>query len=468
MSILSLSLLSITFVAIYFALLLYPHKHDGRTPIINGYGAFFITLSINIVFPATLSIAFQKGFLYWAQPYSYSTYINDALLITILSILSFCLGFLAIRRATVSGARKTTRTTAPQSAESTPISPGAVSILWAIVGIGLLLKLWALTQIGIGPELIARMSGSIRRGMTLTGQEGSLTHYIVLLSTISEAAAALLFTVSLRHRRRVLLTVIIALACMAMTFILSGKRSTFILPLILMICSYSALRRPLTISALPLIILGIISFGMATLLFRIIAPQNAIGNVLDYRTIGNGSLTEFYLYSMEFSGFDMLVRSIAQSEQISDILGGRANAIYSAFFEPFLYVVPRGLWADKPELFIDISHGFYAATVGGGLTGSVGLSATLIGYAYLLGGPFGVAFSFACLGVLSSWIDRYNSATIGHLLIRSIGIVLVFTMFRQGSLGWVFLIFVQNMAPAIAVWTMFTLANKRARIRHTI
>ena len=156
----------------------------------------------------------------------------------------------------------------------------------------------------------------------------------------------------------------------------------------------------------------------------------------------------------------MLVRSVGQADQIADMFGGRLIAFYRAFLEPFLYIVPRAVWPDKPASFVDLAHGFYSATFSGGLTGRVGFGATLIGYANLLGGPFAVAFSFLVLGLFSGWVDRPRGDGLPALVFKTVGIVIIFTLFRQGSLGWVFLIFTQTMIVVSMVWIAFIIVSR--------
>lgn len=466
MNLAALGLICLIAFGNYAAFQLQPNRPNGRPEIVNAFGIVLIALALNIVLPAALSNISKGGVLVWARPFSNSTEMIQALLITLLALGAFCLGFgfycsLLASSATGGPLRS------PPTAVSGPmrISPNAVTMLWILVGFGLLLKLIALVQIGVGPELIARMSGAIRQGMNQVSTESRMTSYLVLASAVADAAAAMLVLLALKTRRRLALAVAVALFCISLTFILSGKRSSLLLPLVLMISAFTAYRRPITVRSLPVVLVALLSFGMATLMLRILAPQSAIGSVLDYRLLGGGSLVDFYLYSPEFAGFDMVVRSVGQGDQIADMFGGRAIAFYRAFLEPFLYVVPRAIWPGKPDSFVDLSHGFYSATFGGGLTGLVGLGGTLIGYANVLGGPFAVAGSFIGLGLLSGWIDRDRGDGVPALVFKAIGIVLAFTMFRQGSLGWTFLIFFQTMSPTILTWILFLLINSLGHSR---
>jgi hypothetical protein len=463
MNLAALGLISLIVLGLYAAFQLQPNRYHGRPEIVNAYGIVLIALALNIVLPAALSHIAKDGVLVWARPFSNSPHVIEALLITLVALASFCLGF-GVYRAVPSLAGPTPKRVLPvKRLIPETVSRDAVNLLWSLVVVGVMLKLAALVQIGIGPDLIARMSGSIRSEMIQTGNEGVATTYLVLISTMAEAAAAMLFAISIKNRRRILLAITLTLACLTLTFILSGKRSTMILPLALVICAFTTIRHPITVRSLPLVFVVLLGFGMGTLLLRILAPQSAIGNVLDYRLLGGGSLVDFYLYSPEFAGFDMLVRAVGQADQIIDMFGGRAVAFYRAFFEPFLYIIPRAIWMDKPDQFVDLAHGFYAVTFSGGLTGQVGFNATLIGYSHVLGGPFAVAASFFALGLVAGWIDRPRIPDYSGLVFKAIGIVFIFTLFRQGSFGWTFLIFVQTMAPALLTWMIFLTLNSVGR-----
>lgn len=468
MNVVSIFLVTLLAVTSFLLLRLQPAKHSGSPEIVNAMGVFVIAVTLNITFPALLSVVLNNGDLVWAREYSNTGYVQTALLNVFLSLLAFALGYraIALKQRRAEQPRSTKISAQPTVKTARPL---ALQALWIILAIGLALKLIALMQIGIGPDLIARLSSSVRRELAVVGAESDVTQNFIFFSTIADAAAAMLLASALKERRRLLVVVGATLLCLAATYFLSGKRSMLILPMVLVVCAFATFRRPITARSLPLVFVVILGFGMMTLLLRILAPQTAIGNFIDYGLLGDGSLVDFYLYSPEFASFDMLVRAMAQDQEVISLLGGRGIAFYRAFIEPFLYIIPRAVWPDKPMMFTDISHAFYALTFGGIINDQTpGLAATLVGYASVLGGPVAVIVAFVLLGWLASLVDRAEARSYAGLAIRAVGIVLVFQLFRQGSVGWVFLLFVQTMAPVIGVWLLFLWMNgpmTRRRVR---
>ena len=181
--------------------------------------------------------------------------------------------------------------------------------------------------------------------------------------------------------------------------------------------------------------------------FRIFLPAS-LGNIaIDLRAVhwAQGSTLSFYFRSLEFSGFELLTLSISAPERILQVLGGYWATLYKANLEPFLYIVPRVLWSGKPTQFLDISHGVAIVVFGGGIGRNVfGIAPLLVGTSWIMGGILGLSGAFSGLGWLSAKFDlfirRRQSPNTIEILIYANMLVLVFEIFRQGTLGWIFLL----------------------------
>ncbi len=208
---------------------------------------------------------------------------------------------------------------------------------------------------------------------------------------------------------------------------------------------------------------------MLTLFARIFLPAEATGSHVEMRGgAAGGSAILFYFYSLEFAGFDMLVRCIHNRDAIGDSLGGHARAFYVSTIEPFTYIIPRAIWPDKPSVYLDVSHALFADTFGGGVAPGTGLAATAVGNSYVMGGLFGAILAMACIGAVAALADRTlhraHTPSARLALLYTVAIVLTFQLFRQGSLGWTFLTFVQLMAVPTLTWILLTQGTLKRRI----
>lgn len=441
-------LLSVITLALLSAFWMAPREGASAPGLLNCLCVVLLAAFVNLIVPVWLAFTLRGGMLTWAAPYSDPATVRTALLYVGIGLGSFILAYAAFRssspRSQIQGGASWDRVERSRT------------LLWAIVWAGLGLKLFALAQVGIGPDLFTRLSRTARTTGQLRGAEGNLRTYIIIASTAADAASGALLALQLRAKKHVPQYAMLTAALSGLTYLLSPKRSALLLVIVFCGCAVNRLRHRLTLKDLPGALLAITGFGMLTLLFRILAPNRAAGTVVDLRQIqySHGSILQFYLFSPEFASFDMVARSVVQSGTILDALGGRAEALYRANIEPFLYIIPRALWPGKPDYFVDLSHGFYVATFGGGLSESTsGIAATMIGYGAVLGGPIAILVSMGVLGAIAAALDS-ATANDGYVATvwKAFTLVIAFQMFRQGSIGWVFLGVVQNMAPAMLVW----------------
>jgi hypothetical protein len=437
------------------------------TSIVNARALVLITFYMNLVFPATLSILFNGGQLTWASSFSNVESIRTGLIYVLGGLIAFISAYWLFSNLQLSPTRSEEHEIT-YGARNSPEDPTAYAFLSLAIALGLALKIAAIAQIGFGPQLIERMSGN-SRAIDQMASGSSLTGYLALFSTIADAAAAVLVVNAMKHRSRIIPTSVLFIVLLAITYILISKRSAIILTMIAVVVGFHKYTKKLTVKNLPFAMGGVLSFGLISLLIRILAPHRAAGRVVDLREIGysKGSIVDFYLYSPEFAGFDMVVRAIYQSKTIIDSLGGEFNAFYRANIEPFTFIIPRALWENKPFYYVDIAHGFYVTTFGGGIDAyTPGFAATLIGYCTVLGGPLLVLTGMFTFGIFVAVVDaRFSSEKSGSVYTYSAFMLTAFFIFRQGSVGWVFLTFVQNMLPILVTWGLFGFLSRNTRRR---
>jgi len=185
---------------------------------------------------------------------------------------------------------------------------------------------------------------------------------------------------------------------------------------------------------------------MISLLFRIFVPASVAGYTIDIRDVSyaKGSLFNFYAYSLEFSTVDMTAVALQSGGQIRAMFDGPFNAFIVTNLYPFLYGIPRIFFPWKPEGFYDFSYAISAMLTGGDYReAEVGYASTIVGTSLILGGVAGVLIVLFALGVLVERVDRANQFanwTTRRIFGYSFVLSLVFHFFRQGTLGWAFVV----------------------------
>jgi MFS family permease len=175
---------------------------------------------------------------------------------------------------------------------------------------------------------------------------------------------------------------------------------------------------------------------------------------------------QFYLYSLEFASVEMISVAMEARPDILEMFGGAWNAMITTNFESFLYSVPRAVWPGKPTVFYDLSHGITAAL---GATPfedpTVGYASTLIGTSFLMGGIIGTLVAMLLLGILTARFDRRlqrRDWSDGSIVLYALALVVVFHLFRQGTLGWTFIVsVVQNYGVLLALLVLCVVAKER-------
>jgi hypothetical protein len=231
------------------------------------------------------------------------------------------------------------------------------------------------------------------------------------------------------------------------SYLITAKRLFLLWPLLTVVIGFSVYVRPIRIASAPWALAIASAFGFSTVLLRIFLPASVANVTIDLGSVSwaNGSLADFYFYSPEYATFEMITLSVAKADEVANLFGGVIDAFYVTNIQPLFYIVPRVIWPSKPDIFLDISHALTALISGLPVTAvTYGIAGTVIGTSWVFAGLFGTAAAMVGLGVFCAKVDRRlrlpTEWSPYHVVWFAFLLTLVFHIFRQGTLGWVFMI----------------------------
>lgn len=438
-----------------------PADSNGTRHLLSGYSIILASFALYGLFPAVL-LVLRGGEFYWAPGFDANHGLVRALALTGMALLAFLYGYSIAtrRRRTKSGSRRpAARAVASRALGSKPIpagpvdaaedprrlTPAAWQVAVGLIIVGLLMRLYVVTELGgIGPT-VARLSGATRSHLAL-GNASPLMVQTLTLAGIANAGATWLLVTAIKLRRSVHLPTVVFLLVLVSSFLVSGKRLFLILPLLVVVCAIHAYRRPVTLRWAPWLLLAIPALGMATLLARVFLPAAQADIVINLDNVehAHGSAVDFYFNSLEFSTTEMIAVAASSADEINSSLGGHVEAFVTTNLEPFTYAIPRALYPAKPESYIDMSHGISASVDNTDIHyATVGYACTLIGTSFITAGVIGVLAVFTLLGYLTRRYDESHldlPRSFGALVRHALVLTFLFHFMRQGTLGWTFLV----------------------------
>lgn len=462
MPILGLITLSVILVV---AFLHAPRDWRGRRPILSSYVVVLIAMSLYIVLPSILILT--SGGYTWAPGYYSESAFSRAIGLAILALVAFLYGNAISRRRKPAAAE-------PDAASSERDGPllsdrSTNALLFVLLFAGIALKFYFIISTGGIEHSVTRFSDYARE---LTGVNSLSSSEIIVrtVSGIADGAATWGVIRAFREHRQEKLWLLILVATLCLSYLTIGKRLILLLPILCVLVAVHVYRRPLTTRLLPIVLAISIVIGFITLTARVFLPASVAGYNVNLNDVAyaQGSAWQFYLYSLEFASVEMISVAMESRTQIIDLFGGTWDAITVTNFESFLYSVPRGLWPGKPSSFYDLSYGISAAL---GATPfedpTVGYASTLIGTSFLIGGLVGVIVAMFVLGFITARIDRLLSRqrwTDTSVIVYALTLVIAFHLFRQGTLGWTFIVSIVQQYGAIAA--LFVLSIGSAQTQH--
>jgi hypothetical protein len=319
------------------------------------------------------------------------------------------------------------------------------------------MKVYVTIQLGgIGP-MVARLSTGIRNYLDLAPANAVLVGWRTL-SGIADGAATWLIVEALRLRRRIVSASIIFAVVTGATYLTIGKRLILLLPLLAVAIAVHKYRHPILVRAAPLAAVVVAAVGMASLFFRIFLPAAVAHIRIDVSRVpwAHGSYLYFYLRSLEFSSVEMMSVALQSRPRLVAMFGGPWQAFYTTNLEPFLYGIPRAIFPWKPAAFYDLSQAISALVLGTNVgDANVGYASTFVGTSYIVGGLVLVVVASVAFGWFASTCDRTQltpSRDASSVIWYALGLALTFQLFRQGTLGWTFIVtIVQQYGFIVAV-----------------
>lgn len=451
-------------VALTIGFLQSPTDWRRSRPILSTYVVVLVGFALYIVFPSVLIMV--SGSYTWAPSYYSESAFAKVIWLSILSLAAFYYGN-ALGRTKL--AKRTTSSVSQQSAPDNDLQSRTTEILlWMLLTVGIILKIFLIVKTGGLADSVSRLNSYARQFSGIDELDaGSIQ--LRTLSGVADGAATWGLIRALKLRVNEKLWLAILLGTLSLSYLTIGKRLILLLPIFCVLVAIHVYRRPLTTRLLPIVLAVAMSAGFVTLMIRIFLPASVQGYNINLNNIAyaNGSIIQFYLYSLEFSSVEMISVAMASKNEIIDMFGGTWNAFFSTNIESFFYSIPRAVWPGKPPIFYDISHGISAAL---GATSfddpTVGYASTVIGTSYLLGGVAAVILSMFFFGVITARLDArlsHSNWSYGSIVIYAISIVATFHLFRQGTLGWTFIVSVVQQYGAIAALLVLSMSAKRSR-----
>jgi hypothetical protein len=441
-----------------------PRDWKGTRPVLSSYVVVLIGISLYILLPSILT--FTSGTYTWAADYYSEETFSRTIWLSVLALVAFLYGNALSRKSRPQRSNDLDEDSAGADTQSTGRS--ADVLLLALLGFGLALKIVLIINTGGIDDAVTRMSGFGREfsGLDRLGAGAIL---LLTISGIADGAATWGMLGALRDRHRQKTWLVILVGTLSLSYLTTGKRLIFLLPIICVLVGVHVYRRSLTTRLLPIVFAFAIGVGFVTLMTRIFLPASVQGYVvnLDDVAYADGSVLQFYLYSLEFATAEMITVAMLSRQDIIDMFGGMWDAFFVTNIQPFLYSVPRALWPGKPSEFYDLSYGISAALGDTPFEDpTVGYASTLIGTSYLIGGIVCVIGVMFALGFLTARIDlrlARRDWTDMSIILYALALVVVFHLFRQGTLGWTFIVSVVQQYGAIAALLVLGMSTRTIR-----
>ncbi|MGU3497937.1 hypothetical protein [Mycobacterium sp. C31M] len=438
-----------------------PKDLHNRRPIFSSYTVVLLCVALYLLMPAIL--IFAAGEYTWASRYYSDGVFANTVWLSAFGLVAFVYGNLLFRNRRLVKASGDFVVEARADDNVRPIN----GLLLTLLGLGIVLKIALIIYSGGMTEAVLRLSGFAREfSGVATLDSGAIQ--LRTISGIADGAATWGVIQAIRGRHRQRLWFAILFLTLGLTYIMIGKRLVFLLPLLCLAVAVHAYRRPLTTKLLPVVFAVAVGIGFLSLITRIFLPASVAGYGINLNNVGyaEGSVFQFYLYSLEFSSVEMISVAMLSRAEILSLFGGAWDALITTNIEPFFYSVPRAIWPGKPTFFYDLSYGISAALGDSSFDApTVGYASTLIGTAYLLGGVIGVGLAMFGLGALTARIDtqlmrRWSGASV---ILYALALVVVFNLFRQGTVGWTFIVTIVQQYGALAALLILSLASRRKK-----
>jgi hypothetical protein len=432
-----------------------------QAPLVSAYTVLLGLFAIYLLLPGMMLLVIRGGEYVWLT--NLGGYGSVALTTFVCTL---ALGLMLV------GYRIGRQTARAVPAIATVRRPGllAFQVAWAMVAAGLLIKFYVLIAGGGLETTLMRMSAGTRQVLKMDDAPSGL-NMLRYMSSIADAGATWLLLQRMQARRRILPIAVLFIVVLGASFFGSGKRLYILWPLVAAILGVHYYVRPLRIKLrlLPMVAGVTLGTGFLSLMFRVFLPAQSASSEIDLHQVAwaDGSIFNFYFFSLEFASFEALTLAVQKSDEVIRLFGDRLIAFYVTNVEPLSLFIPRSIYPGKPDVLIDLSHAYRALIVGGGLTDGGGVAGTLIATSWTIAGPTGLILAMVALGYGAGNLDKRflmrGLLTPLGIASYSFGIVALFHIFRQGTFGWVVII---TISQQFGILMGFLLINALHRTPH--
>lgn len=249
--------------------------------------------------------------------------------------------------------------------------------------------------------------------------------------------------------------------------VFTGKRS-YVAPLVVLPAIWSHYRTRWWTGARVLTYTAAMGLLMAFLLmFRILVPlylSSYSSHAMAYADMSARPVGS-YLETPDLAMFDVIEAVVSAPEQVISTGGGWWTTLWGNVVSPVLYVVPRILWADKPE-FKDLSQVVYRTFFG--TEDDVGFASGYLGALYIFGGMAGVLLGSGLLGygagriynVLAPW-----RGDPGSIFVYGVAAWILFIFARFGTIGFTAIYSIHRLGVGVTLSLTLMLGLHRWRLR---
>jgi len=339
-----------------------------------------------------------------------------------------------------------------------------VICLFLVLGAGF--TIYHLSLFGpLSTEILRYLSPSAQRDLEISLSQA----FVIMESMLNWAALLAAFYYIVRYietgrKDGRAITLLFLVVVILIVYVTSGKRSAVIPLLLLPLIWHHYLVKRLDVATAGVYF----AIGIATvsilLLGRIVVPLLVQDlDPTEYLGIGFLEPLKFYFDTGELSTFDMVVASLVKRDELLSDMGGAVWGFLKYSFGTLIILIPRAIWADKPD-YQDPGHVYYRLLTGE--NADIGFAVTAWGTSFLFfhiaGILFGMLlFGWICRGIytlLRPWEGRPFD-----VFFYAIFYWMAFQFLRFGTVGFTFLLFITSMFMGVLAG-LFLARRKRKAI----
>jgi hypothetical protein len=310
---------------------------------------------------------------------------------------------------------------------------------------------------GVSVDLLLNLSASVRHA-----NAAQAPAVWVFAASLFDAGLYMLIFYLIVARGHYMAAVALVTLGVVLTLVIGGKRIVALGFVVAAAVWYIKSERSSLRSQLTLVFAALLVSTVA-LLARIVIPTWLLGSV-EHTAVALDTMTrpiQTVLDSGELGLFEGTNFAFeCRDEFLSDYTSG-LHLLLSQTIASALFLVPRAVWAGKPEPF-DFSQMFYSLLVGDDRGSGWGIGP--VGVGFIWGAWLGVILTALMAGTLARFIDSRLSLThLSAALLFALPFILVsyFHLLRFGSPGFVLVNAYMNLLPLVCVSVLLHFSRRQ-------